>query len=134
MSPFAFAWGILGWFIGIGGVLVLVYALSEIKNPRRPEVANAPEAKSAQETILHSRSFNMAGTIISFILGVVIFVFALLVNPVGAIQQAVQYLGFVCASIFFAAGLIGTTLTSILDSVKQTEYYAKKANDDQNKK
>ena len=54
----------------------------------------------------------MAISIISFVFGVIVFVIGLTLNPSSAPQQTVQYLIFVCSTIFVASGLICIKLNS----------------------
>ncbi len=54
----------------------------------------------------------MVVSIISFILGAIVFVIGFTINPSSAPQQTVQYLVYVCSSIFVASGLICIKLSS----------------------
>ena len=44
--------------------------------------------------------------VISLIIGIIIFIYHISINVSSAPQQTVQYLGFVCASIFLMGGII----------------------------
>ena len=48
--------------------------------------------------------------IISVIIGAILFINGLIMSPVGAPQQTVQYLSYVCSSIFLVGGLIMFTI------------------------
>jgi hypothetical protein len=54
----------------------------------------------------------MAIAIISFICGAVVFVMGFIMEPTSAPQQTIQYLVYVCSTIFFATGLICIKLHS----------------------
>jgi membrane-bound ClpP family serine protease len=43
---------------------------------------------------------------ILIIIGVIVFFYHFIIDTNSAIQQTVQYLGFVCGSIFFVGGII----------------------------
>ena len=49
------------------------------------------------------------------VIGIIIFFIGLKVDPVSAVQQTVQYLTYVCSSIFIMGGLIWLKLDDILD-------------------
>ena len=59
--------------------------------------------------------------IISCLLGAIIFLINLFLNTSGAPQQIIQYLGYVCASIFVASGLIMIN-SKIIPQDKKNEY------------
>ena len=61
--------------------------------------------------------------IISAIIGAIIFILSLTTSVSSALQQQVQYLGYVCASIFMVGGFIMITIKiTIRKSLEITEY------------
>jgi predicted tellurium resistance membrane protein TerC len=61
----------------------------------------------------------MVSGVISAIIGAIIFIISLTVSVSSALQQQVQYLGYVCASIFIVGGFI---MITIKKSLEITEY------------
>jgi len=51
--------------------------------------------------------------IISIVIGAILFIFHISIDTNSAPQQSVQYLGFVCSSIFLVGGMILIKLNEI---------------------
>jgi hypothetical protein len=85
---------------------------------------------------MYKEKLNMVFGIIGIVIGVIWFIHSLTLDPGSAPQQTIQYLGFVCSSIFIIGGVIILKIQEvhkyIVENININNIYEKLKNIDEN--